>query len=359
MKLASLRALLLIAVCMPSAASSPPSPEIQHLIKAFSGTWSIVLKTDPNYQLPKGGTGHGEVVWRPGPGGLSLIEEYYSTGDEGELSGLGVVWWDKGVQKYQVLWCDSSAPGCASLRGGARWENAQLVASDDSEKAGKQAALREVFSKTTRNSYTQTIYVGEAANALKRVLTIAATRKATSREMHTGLFKPKSDAAQTGSLQMPGPQVQNSMLGTWSMALNYESSPEFPKGATGQATEVWWAGPGGYTMIEEYYQNDANEHIEEFSPAWWDAQAGGQRFLYCGNTLPGGCYIPEVVFRWEGDSLVLRQEREREGKKFIYSLVFRDITPTSFTQINQEADSGKPPKPTLTLHATRIYIARQ
>ena len=76
------QALLLIAVCTSAAALPRPGPEIERLVTTFSGTWSIVLKTDPNDKLPKGGTGHGEVVWRPGPGALSLIEEYHSTGDE-------------------------------------------------------------------------------------------------------------------------------------------------------------------------------------------------------------------------------------------------------------------------------------
>lgn len=154
---------------------------------------------------------------------------------------------------------------------------------------------------------------------------------------------------------MPGPAVQNYMLGTWFLALKYQPSPDFPNGATGQGTEVWWAGPGGYSMIEEYYQNDANEHVEEFSPAWWDEEAGGQRFLYCGNTVPEGCYFSKGVFRWEDDNLVFREERERGGKKITYSLTFRDITPRSFTQVNAEGDSGNPAKPTLTIRASKVF----
>src|SRR6266566_6631414 len=72
-----------------------PSPEIERLVKAFSGAWSIALKIEPNESKPKGGRGQGEEVWKPGPGGLSLIEDYHSMGDEGEIYGLGVAWWDK------------------------------------------------------------------------------------------------------------------------------------------------------------------------------------------------------------------------------------------------------------------------
>jgi hypothetical protein len=240
------------------------------------------------------------------------------------------------------------------LKGGARWEDAQFVASDQSEQADKKAAFREVLYKTTKNSYTQTIYTGVSTGQLKRVLTITARRELKAPTPSASSFKLKPNAPQTAGINMPGPAVQDYMLGTWSIALSYEPSPEFPKGALGQGGEVWWAGPGGYSMIEEYYQNDANEHVEEFSPAWWDAQAGGQRFLYCANTLPEGCYIPDGVFRWEGNNLVLSDDREQQGKIVTHLVSFRDITKNSFTEINEEADSGEPPKVTLTIHAVRV-----
>ncbi len=233
-------------------------------------------------------------------------------------------------------------------------KDAQLVATDESETAGKKSALKEVFSNLRSDSYTQTIYAGESASKLRRVLTITGTRKTTPAPMQSDVFKLKSLGAQTQSLTMPGPAVQNYMLGTWLLALKYEPSPDLPNGATGQGTEVWWAGPGGYSVIEEYYQNDANEPVEEFSPAWWDEQAGGQRFLYCSNTVLEGCYFSKGVFRWEDDNLVFREERERRGKTITYSLIFRDITPKSFTQVNAESDSGNLAKPTLTIRASKV-----
>jgi len=332
-----------------------PSLEIERLLKAFTGTWSIAIKIEPNEKLPKGGGGRGEETWRPGPGRLSLIEEYHSTGDEGALSGLGVAWWNKNLQRYQVTWCDSTNPiGCILMKHGAKWEGSQVIAMDESENAGKNFIFKEVFSSITENSFTQTLYQGESGSDFRRLLTITATRQKTLARTQPEVFTPKSLGPQVQSLKMPGPSVQNSMLGTWSLNLKYEPSSEKPKGATGLATEVWWAGPGGYSVIEEAYQDDAAEHIEEFSPAWWDSQAGGQRFLYCANSLPEGCYIPKELFRWEGNNLVVRQERKRDGKTITYSLVFTDITPRSFTQINEEGESGKPMKRTLTMTAAKL-----
>jgi len=163
----------------PAAALPHPGPEMQKLMSALTGTWSIALKSEPSHSSPQGGVGQGEETWRPGPGGLSLIEDYYSTGSEGEIRGLGVTWWDEKEQRFQVTWCDNGTPaGCAVLKHGARWEGNQLVATDESDMGGKVFSFREVFSDFTPTSFTQTIYLGEPGGELKKVVTIVATKVA-------------------------------------------------------------------------------------------------------------------------------------------------------------------------------------
>ena len=338
-----------------TAIQPQPGPEIERLVKAFSGTWSIAIKIEPNERMPKGGGGQGEETWRPGPGGLSLIEEYHSTGDEGELSGLGVAWWDKDAQKYQVMWCDSTnRAGCIVMKHGAKWVGNQVVAVDEPENVGKKFTFKEIFSDISENSFTQTVYQGESSSELKRILTILATRKNTPPVPHADVQTPESVTSQAPILKMPGPEVQNNMLGTWSISVKYEPSAEMPNGGTGNGTEVWRPGPGGNSVIEEYYQNDAKEHTEEFSPAWWDEQAGGQRFVFCANSVPNGCLLSKNVAKWEGQSLVYSEEREVAGRKIIASEVFTDITPGSFTQISKQGDSANSLKPTIVIRARKV-----
>jgi hypothetical protein len=176
-----LLALSRVASAQSSGAAAPsppqPSPEIKRLVEALSGTWSITLKIEPNESLPKGGGGKGEEVWKPGPGGLSLIEDYHSTGDEGEISGWGVAWWDNHAQRYQVTWCDSGNPGgCAVIKHGAKWEGSKVVAMDEWQENGKMVTLKEVFSDITPTSFKQTLYQGESGAELKMFLSILAVK---------------------------------------------------------------------------------------------------------------------------------------------------------------------------------------
>jgi hypothetical protein len=53
-----------------------------------------------------------------------------------------------------------------------------------------------------------------------------------------------SFAQQQDKLKMPGHDVQNLMLGSWSTQVRYAATPEMPNGGTGSGTEIWRPGPG-------------------------------------------------------------------------------------------------------------------
>lgn len=163
----------------PTGVSS--QPDINKLIQALSGSWSIALRFAPNEQMPKGASGTGEETWRAGPGGLSVIEEYHSTGEEGEVSGLGIFWPDKQMPRMQTVWCDSIDPtGCSAMSGGARWDGNQVVVTSERGQDGRTITFKEVFSDITDRSFTQTVYEGASGGSLQPSLTIHAARKTTA-----------------------------------------------------------------------------------------------------------------------------------------------------------------------------------
>jgi hypothetical protein len=162
-----------------SAATVQPAPEIQKLAKTFLGTWSITTKIEPSQTMPSGGEGRGEEVYRLGPGGLSLIEEVHLNEPTGELSGMGVSWWDEKAKGYRALWCHSKNPsGCIVMAHVAKWEGDQFVLGDEFERNGKKFIFKEVLSEITPTSFTQTLYQGEVGKELKRLSTIYATKLA-------------------------------------------------------------------------------------------------------------------------------------------------------------------------------------
>ena len=329
-----------------------PSPEMQRLVNALSGTWSITEKYEPGEWMPSGGLGRGEEVWRAGPGGLSLIEDYHSKTPKGEFFGLSVSWWDEKAKGYRAVWCANSLPaGCIVMAKLAKWEGNQLVLGDEFERNGKKFTFKETLSDVTPNSYSQAQYEGESGAELKQLVTIHATRVASPTRANDLIPQLASQAA---ILKMPGPKVQNLMLGVWSIKIKYEPSPEMPKGDVGEGTEVWRPGPGGLSVIEEEHEKNTHGETDGFSVGWWDAKAEGQRFVWCANDVPEGCVVPKNVAKWEGERLVFIEEREESGRKVRDGEIFSDIDPTSFMQILQKGEAGEGLKTTVTIHATKV-----
>ena len=154
-------------------------------------------------------------------------------------------------------------------------------------------------------------------------------------------------------LTMPGPEIQNLMLGKWSIKVHYPSS-EKPNGDTGQGTETWRPGPGGRSVIEEYREKNSKGEVEGLGLAWWDKDAQGQRFVWCESDLPSGCYVSKAVAKWEGENLVWKEEQEVGGAKTAYAETFREITPGSFVQELQEGENLQNLRTTAMITASRI-----
>lgn len=164
----------------PTTQANKPDPQIDRLLKALSGTWSISEELAPDATHPKGISGSGTIVWRPGPGGSSIVEDYRSKQGDQVISGLGIFWWDPAAQGYHTIWCDSTNPGgCIDFKNAVRWDGQVLVLQEDYELNGKKYTFREVFGDITPDAFTQTLYGGEAGGALKVDQVIHAKRLKT------------------------------------------------------------------------------------------------------------------------------------------------------------------------------------
>jgi ketosteroid isomerase-like protein len=152
--------------------------QMERLIHALAGEWATEEIYEPSDLLPKGGTGRSRDSYRVGPARSSLIEEYHSEGAGGKSWGIGTIWWDAEAQGFHFVWCDSFAldKGCRVSSQLGKWIGNDYVATDAHEVSGKQLFEKEVWSDFTPNSFSQTLYTGDASDKLKRFLTIKAKR---------------------------------------------------------------------------------------------------------------------------------------------------------------------------------------
>jgi hypothetical protein len=150
---------------------------IERLDAMLGGKWKIEVTIPGEAGKPAIKAAEGEANFHPGPGGRSYVENYHSAGAEGESSGLAVMWWSSETKAYEILWCDNGSPdGCASVKGGARWEGSDFVALTNEDRNGKKVNIKEVFSKSGKDRFTQTIYESADGGEWKAVVTIQAVR---------------------------------------------------------------------------------------------------------------------------------------------------------------------------------------
>jgi hypothetical protein len=171
------RTKLFQAVTQKAENANPP--QMGRLIVALAGEWTTEDTYEASDQTSRPRREHARENYRAGPGGLSLIEEYHGADSAGQSWATGIFWWDDKAQGVRVLWCDSGAvgSGCRILSGIGKWEGHDFALTDVNGASGKQVFAKEVWSDLERDSFTQTIYQGAAADKLEKILTINAMRK--------------------------------------------------------------------------------------------------------------------------------------------------------------------------------------
>jgi hypothetical protein len=159
-------------------------------------------------------------------------------------------------------------------------------------------------------------------------------------------------AAPKGSPQME--KLLQSIEGTWTINEKFAPDAGSPNGATAAGQIAWSAGPGRFSMIEEYRSKRGSAEVTGLGVFWWDEAAQGYRTIWCESTNPGGCISFKNVARWEGPQLVLVEGYEVNGKKVIFKEVFGDIAPGAFTQTLYGGDAGKKLKVDQIIQATKV-----
>ena len=160
-----------------------PAPEMTKLIKALSGNWNVVEKHEVNPMMPNGGEGKGTAKIWAGPGQLSLMENYSSSGAMGSFRGIGTWWWDPKAQVYRGLWCDNMTPNGCDTSGSTKWEGDKLVGTMQGDMSGQMMTMRFVYSDFKPDSFVMTMEMGPDASKLQKAMTVTYTKAAAGGKM--------------------------------------------------------------------------------------------------------------------------------------------------------------------------------
>ena len=141
--------------------------------------------------------------------------------------------------------------------------------------------------------------------------------------------------------------------GSWAIHLSSDDSEHGVNGNAGDGEEMWRAGPGSNSLIEEYHSRGIEGEIAGLGVFWRAESDTGFKVFWCDNAAPVACRTLNNKVDWKEGRLVLSEERYKEGKKRVFQEIFAFDTPDSFTQTLAEGESGANLRPFLTIRATR------
>jgi Protein of unknown function (DUF1579) len=161
-----------------------PAPEMTKLIKMLSGNWNVAEKHEVNPMMPNGGQGKGTAKIWAGPGALSLMENYTSTGAMGSFKGMGTWWWDPKAQLFHGLWCDNMTPNGCDTSGATKWEGDKLVGTMQADMGGGQMMMmRFTYMDMKPDSFVMTMEMGPDASKMQKSATFTYTRATAPAKM--------------------------------------------------------------------------------------------------------------------------------------------------------------------------------
>lgn len=150
-----------------------PGPEMTRM-KALTGTWDVEEIHEPGVFGPGGkGKGLSRVTW--GPGGLSLLIDYRSTG--GHMAGFrghGVMAWDAPAKAYKQAWADNMM--AALMVGTGSWEGEAFVMLSEGTVMGKSFKGKDTFSQFTKEGFTLTSEASIDGSPMAKMMTLVHRR---------------------------------------------------------------------------------------------------------------------------------------------------------------------------------------
>lgn len=163
------------------AKAAQPAGEMDSLIGALSGQWSLKLAFEPSKETPQGLEGTGEETWHAGPQGLTFTDEEVFTVGGQTVIVVGFLWRDAKTKVFHAMDCSNQNASTCDLKGAAadvvvRWTGSELTIDEKELSQGKVMTSRVTWSDITATTFTETGYLAPPDGPFQKVMTIHATR---------------------------------------------------------------------------------------------------------------------------------------------------------------------------------------
>jgi hypothetical protein len=167
-----------VMLAAPAHAQRPApvaSPEMKRLSTLIVGTFDV---RERHHARPGAAEWQAEGVatYRLGPDGLSVVEDYRSSGSRGAFAAVAVLWWDSEASAFRHFECESGDP-CELVDDRGVWDGDTLVFRRTLERQGRTVAREERYDFSTPNTIVITSRASVDGAPPMTGMTITYTKK--------------------------------------------------------------------------------------------------------------------------------------------------------------------------------------
>ena len=135
---------VLIALAFTAVSPLPqtphaPAPEMQRFLKGLVGEYTLTETHHARPGNPEWSIS-GTASYRPGPDGMSVIEQYQSNNPKGPFTAVAVLWWDASLEAFKHFECETGEP-CGVVDDVGRWDGNAVVFTREVERQGRKYRL--------------------------------------------------------------------------------------------------------------------------------------------------------------------------------------------------------------------------
>ena len=118
-------------------------------------------------------------------------------------------------------------------------------------------------------------------------------------------------------------------MDTFAPSVTIGTSISTPQGGRGHGVQVWRAGPGGFTFMEEEHNYTPAGEVFIVGYTWWDATRKRFGGMECNSQWPIGCDLASAMslvdLSWDGKRFVvdIRSEKDPSGALGLARGLFR------------------------------------
>ena len=170
----------------------------------------------------------------------------------------------------------------------------------------------------------------------------------------------KSTPAKDQSTQ-PAAELQSlgrAFSGNWSLAVKYAADEKMPNGFTGTGQEIWHAGPGGFTLLEEERLPSPRGDAYLLGVLWWDSGTKKLQGMECNNHLPYTCDLKgalnDITLTWDGKQFAIDERETHNHKTYIWHEAWSEITESSFLQTGDVREPDGRSTRLFTIRGTKV-----